>query len=123
MRCPRGADNPEEDPNLEDGEDSEIEDYEIKESDLVVLAARNEDEVAHIEVYVYEEADDDGETNLYVHHDIMLPAFPLRCHGRLLLRSATAGSDLATSSAAPVWIDVHRLLPCGWTCSSSASFW
>lgn len=29
------------------------------------------------QVWVYEEADDSGEPNLYVHHDIMLPAFPL----------------------------------------------
>ena len=28
------------------------------------------------QVWVYEEADDSGEPNLYVHHDIMLPAFP-----------------------------------------------
>ena len=32
-----------------------------------------EDEVAHLEVYVYEDEAD----NLYVHHDIMLPAIPL----------------------------------------------
>jgi periodic tryptophan protein 1 len=38
-----------------------------------VLAARVEDEVAHLEVYVYEDEAD----NLYVHHDIMLPAIPL----------------------------------------------
>ena len=30
-----------------------------------------------MQVWVYEEADDSGEPNLYVHHDIMLPAFPL----------------------------------------------
>ena len=28
-------------------------------------------------MWVYEEADDTGEPNLYVHHDVMLPAFPL----------------------------------------------
>jgi periodic tryptophan protein 1 len=41
--------------------------------DNLVLAARIEDEVAHLEVYVYEDEAD----NLYVHHDIMLPAIPL----------------------------------------------
>ena len=30
-----------------------------------------------MQVWVYEEADDTGEPNLYVHHDVMLPAFPL----------------------------------------------
>jgi periodic tryptophan protein 1 len=38
-----------------------------------VLTAKVEDEVAHLEVYVYEDEAD----NLYVHHDIMLPAVPL----------------------------------------------
>jgi hypothetical protein len=42
-------------------------------TDNLVLAGRIEDEVAHLEVYVYEDEDD----NLYVHHDIMLPAIPL----------------------------------------------
>ena len=42
-------------------------------SDNMLLAAKVEDEVAHIEVYVYEDSAD----NLYVHHDIMLPAIPL----------------------------------------------
>ena len=41
--------------------------------DNLLLAARIEDEVAHLEVYVYEDEAD----NLYVHHDIMLPAYPL----------------------------------------------
>ncbi len=42
-------------------------------TDNLLLAAKVEDEVAHLEVYVYEDEAD----NLYVHHDIMLPAIPL----------------------------------------------
>ncbi|KAK8229741.1 WD40-repeat-containing domain protein [Phyllosticta capitalensis] len=57
--------------NLDD--DVEREDLQILESDNLVLAARIEDEMAHLEVYVYEDEAD----NLYVHHDIMLPAIPL----------------------------------------------
>lgn len=30
-----------------------------------------------MQVWVYEDAGQDGESNIYVHHDIMLPAFPL----------------------------------------------
>ncbi|BBN05570.1 periodic tryptophan protein 1 [Marchantia polymorpha subsp. ruderalis] len=63
----------------EDDEEDEIEDMTIKESDLVLLTARTEDDVSHLEVWVYEsgEVDEDGASNMYVHHDIMLPAFPL----------------------------------------------
>ena len=56
-----------------DEEDEEREDLQILASDNMVVAAKVEDEVAHLEVYVYE----DGADNLYVHHDIMLPAIPL----------------------------------------------
>jgi periodic tryptophan protein 1 len=53
--------------------DDEREDLQILASDNLILAAKVEDEVAHLEVYVYEDDND----NLYVHHDIMLPAVPL----------------------------------------------
>lgn len=54
-------------------DDDEREELQILGTDNLVLAARVEDEVAHLEVYVYE----DGADNLYVHHDLMLPAIPL----------------------------------------------
>jgi periodic tryptophan protein 1 len=61
----------------DDEEDSEDEDFSIKPTDLLILAARNEDDVSNLEVWVYEETDNAGEANVYVHHDILLPAFPL----------------------------------------------
>ncbi|KAL8766950.1 MAG: hypothetical protein Q9209_006431 [Squamulea sp. 1 TL-2023] len=54
-------------------EDDEREDLQVLASDNMVIAAKVEDEVAHLEIYVYEDEVD----NLYVHHDIMLPAIPL----------------------------------------------
>jgi periodic tryptophan protein 1 len=57
----------------DEDEDEEREELEIMDTDNLILAARIEDEVAHLEVYVYEDEAD----NLYVHHDIMLPAIPL----------------------------------------------
>lgn len=54
-------------------DDEEREELQIMPEDNMVLAARIEDEVAHLECYVYDDKDD----NLYVHHDIMLPAIPL----------------------------------------------
>ena len=56
-----------------DDEDEEREDLQILATDNLLVAAKVEDEVAHLEVYVYEDEAD----NLYVHHDIMLPAIPL----------------------------------------------
>ena len=56
-----------------DEEDEDREELQILATDNMVLAAKIEDEVAHLEIYVYEDEAD----NLYVHHDIMLPAIPL----------------------------------------------
>jgi len=65
-------------PGDDDDNDSEIEDLEIKATDLLILAARNEDDLSNLEVWVYEEAQAlGGEANVYVHHEIVLPAFPL----------------------------------------------
>ena len=60
---------------LQDGEDvdDEREELQVLASDNMLVAAKVEDEVAHIEIYVYEDEAD----NLYVHHDFMLPAIPL----------------------------------------------
>ena len=54
-------------------EDEEREELQILATDNMLVAAKVEDEVAHLEIYVYEDEAD----NLYVHHDIMLPAIPL----------------------------------------------
>ncbi|KAI9837377.1 MAG: hypothetical protein M1838_004843 [Thelocarpon superellum] len=56
-----------------DEEDEDREELQILATDNLVLAAKVEDEVAHLEVLVYEDEAD----NLYVHHDVMLPAIPL----------------------------------------------
>ena len=56
-----------------DDDEGEREDLQILATDNLLLAAKVEDELAHLEVYVYEDSAD----NLYVHHDIMLPAIPL----------------------------------------------
>ncbi|KAL8990140.1 MAG: hypothetical protein Q9177_001132 [Variospora cf. flavescens] len=57
----------------DDEEDEEREDLQVLPTDNMVVAAKVEDEVAHLEVYVYEDEAD----NLYVHHDYPLPAIPL----------------------------------------------
>ncbi|EPZ36510.1 hypothetical protein O9G_006015, partial [Rozella allomycis CSF55] len=57
----------------EEEEEEEEEDVEIRDTDHLLLATKTEDDISHLEVYVYEPEDH----NLYVHHDIMLPSFPL----------------------------------------------
>ncbi|KAJ5924374.1 RRNA processing protein Pwp1 [Penicillium verhagenii] len=57
----------------EDEDDEDREELQIMPTDNLLLAGKVEDEVAHLEVYVYEDSAD----NLYVHHDIMLPGIPL----------------------------------------------
>lgn len=53
--------------------DDEQEDLEVRPSDNMLVAAKTQDEVSQLDVYVYDAA----ESNLYVHHDFLLPAMPL----------------------------------------------
>ncbi|KAJ9517860.1 hypothetical protein QJQ45_004211 [Haematococcus lacustris] len=81
---------------LGDSEDDsdEVEDLTLKPTDLLILAARNEDDVSNLEVWVYEEAEALGdEANVYVHHELVLPAFPL-CLAWLDLSPAGADPSL-----------------------------
>ncbi|CAG8467046.1 8973_t:CDS:2 [Ambispora gerdemannii] len=66
----------EEDPYItlnDEEDDPETEDLRILKTDNILIAAKTEDEISQLEIYIYEESND----NLYVHHDIMLPSFPL----------------------------------------------
>ncbi|KAG6851135.1 hypothetical protein H0H93_001015 [Arthromyces matolae] len=66
----------EEDPYItlkEDEEDNEREDLEVLPSDNLIVVAKTEDEISQLEIYLY----DESQENLYVHHDLMLPNFPL----------------------------------------------
>ena len=65
-------------PANDDSDADEREELEVLPMDNMLVTARVADEVAQLEVYVYEDAAD----NLYVHHDVMLPAIPL-CVERL----------------------------------------
>ncbi|KAF8331013.1 WD40-repeat-containing domain protein [Amanita rubescens] len=54
-------------------EDNERAELEILPTDNLIVTAKTEDEISQLEIYVY----DESEENLYVHHDLMLPNFPL----------------------------------------------
>lgn len=75
-----------------DSDDEEREDLQILPTDNIILAAKTEDDVSHLEVYIYE----DDSANLYVHHDILLPSFPL-CLEWINYSAAKAQPDVTTS--------------------------
>lgn len=58
---------------MKDDEALEREELDILPTDNLLVTARTEDDISQLEIYVY----DESQENLYVHHDIMLPAFPL----------------------------------------------
>ena len=57
---------------LEDSEE-EKEDYTIRKSDALIVAATAEDEHSNLEVYIY----DHKTSDLYVHHEIIISSYPL----------------------------------------------
>ncbi|ODV93658.1 hypothetical protein PACTADRAFT_51431 [Pachysolen tannophilus NRRL Y-2460] len=82
----------------EDDLQQEKEELQVYPTDNMVLATRTEDDVSYLDVYIYDDGagapegsnEEEGdkldrdaakglvrESNLYVHHDLMLPAFPL----------------------------------------------
>lgn len=65
---------------------NDLDDFLIKNTDLVILAGVSEDEeVSHLDVYVFESAEVSLllfpfsylQENAYIHHDYLLPSFPL----------------------------------------------
>jgi len=61
-------------------DDSDIEDTNLQPNDALIIVAKTEEDFATLEICVYEELSG----NLFVHHDIPLPSFPLcMAHGTI----------------------------------------
>ncbi|KAL3531343.1 hypothetical protein ACH5RR_010665 [Cinchona calisaya] len=96
--------NNEMDPYLNDKDDEdseELEDMTINPEDAVIVCACNEDDVSHLEVWILE-GSEEGDPNMYVHHDIVIPAFPL-CLAWLHcpLKEGEKGNFVAVGSMEP----------------------
>ncbi|XP_067945612.1 periodic tryptophan protein 1 homolog [Watersipora subatra] len=80
-------------------EDEDKEDFEIKPSDNLIVAGRAAPECSILEVYVYNQE----ASNLYCHHDIILPAFPLAtCWVNYDVETKSPGNLVAVGSMEPV---------------------
>jgi periodic tryptophan protein 1 len=71
--------DPSDDPYLsKDGQSDSEDEIEYRETDLLIAAARNEEDISHLEIWVYEEGNEQSpDGNIYIHHSLLLPAFPL----------------------------------------------
>jgi periodic tryptophan protein 1 len=86
----------------DEDDDSDIDDINLAPDDAVVVVAKTEDDFASLEVLVYEPTSG----NLFVHHDIVLPSFPLcLAHGDINC-DGDAGNFCAVGTFSPgieVW--------------------
>jgi periodic tryptophan protein 1 len=85
-------------------DEEEMEEMMITPDDNLIIVGKTEDDVSQLEIYLYERE----ESNLYVHHDIMLSSFPL-CTEWLGIRG---GSYCAVGTFEPqieIWnLDVYE---------------
>ncbi|BBH07956.1 Transducin/WD40 repeat-like superfamily protein [Prunus dulcis] len=79
------------DPYLKDKDDDEesedSDDMTINPTDSVIVCARNEDDI-----WLYVESED-GESNVYVHHDVIISSFPFAQHGLIVLSKVETKID------------------------------
>lgn len=106
--------NGEEDEDEDDPEDDE--DIKLQDGDALVVVAKTEEDFASLEINIF----DAESSNLYIHHDIPLPSFPLCLALGSVVSSyqsnnvATAGNFVAVGSFEPgieIWnLDVMNAL-------------
>jgi AAA ATPase containing von Willebrand factor type A (vWA) domain len=78
-------------------EDSDAEDTNLRPDDALVVVARVQEDFASLEINVYEETTG----NLFVHHDIPLPAYPLCLAHGTINSDGGAGNYIAVGTFEP----------------------
>jgi periodic tryptophan protein 1 len=87
-------------------DEEEREELEIYPTDNLIVTAKTEDDLSQLDIYVY----DDAEENLYIHHDLLLPAMPL-CLEWLDFPPPAAGEATEPVKATGSYIAVGTLDP------------
>ena len=86
---------------------SDDDDWDIRPTDLLLASVRSEDDVSALEVWVCEAGGEDGgPPNVYVHHDVLLAAFPLCAAWLDCAPGGASGSFVAVGTMDPgveVW--------------------
>jgi len=98
--------DPKEDPYLSvmdrdigDEDEEDLEDFKIRGTDNLILAGHVEGDSSTLEVWVYNDVED----ALYIHHDILLPSFPMALEWLSFdPESDTRGSLVAVGTMQPV---------------------
>ena len=83
--------------DIEDDEDSDVDDTNLRPNDALVVVAKTQEDFAALEVTVYEETTG----NLFVHHDIPLPAYPLCLAHGTINSEGGAGNYVAVGTFEP----------------------
>lgn len=86
----------------DEDDDSDVDDTNLRPDDALIIVAKTEEDFASIEILCYEEMTG----NVYVHHDIPLPAYPLCLAHGTINNDGGAGSYIAVGTFEPgieVW--------------------
>ncbi len=81
----------------EDDNDSDIDDTNLRPSDALIVVAKTQEDFASLEINVYEEITG----NLFVHHDIPLPSYPLCMAHGTISSEGEAGNFIAVGTFDP----------------------
>jgi periodic tryptophan protein 1 len=81
----------------EDDDDSDVDDTNLQPNDALIIVAKTQEDFASLEVTVYEERTG----NLFIHHDIPLPAFPLCLAHGTINNDGEAGNYIAVGTFEP----------------------